>query len=170
MVVSGCTRDQWQRFPGPDDLIALVPWFANMYEHRSVQPYKMPLQPVEGTVPVTGAERKLALTPANLPAINRIANPIPQTAESIERGRDRFDIYCAVCHGEQGGGDGPVAPALLGIVPSLLTDQARGYSDGYIYTLMRDGRGAMPHYGDKVRGDDRWRVVSYVRVLQGTAR
>ena len=170
LLAAGCTRDQWQRFPGPDDVIALFPWFANMHTGPAIQPYKMPLAPVEGTVPITGTQPDLQITPATIAAIDRLENPVLQTAESIERGRDRYEIYCQVCHGEEGAGDGPVADALAGIVPSILTDRARAYSDGYIYTLINRGRAVMPHYGDKIRGDDRWHVVNYVRVLQGAAR
>ncbi len=166
----GCTRDQWQRLPGPDDVINLFPWFTNMYKGPAVQPYKMPLAPVEGTVPITGVQSDLQITPATVDAINRLRNPVLRTAESIERGRDRYEIYCMVCHGAEGAGDGPVADALAGIVPSILTERAIDYTDGYLYTLINKGRAVMPHYGDKIRGDDRWHVVNYVRVLQGTAR
>jgi mono/diheme cytochrome c family protein len=169
-LAAGCTRDQWQRFPGPDDVIALFPWFSNMYTGPAIQPYKMPLAPVEGTVPITGVQPDLQITPATIAAIDRLENPVLQTAESIERGRDRYEIYCQVCHGDEGAGDGPVADALAGIVPSILTDRAMAYSDGYMYTLINRGRAVMPHYGDKIRGDDRWHVVNYVRVLQGAAR
>jgi hypothetical protein len=51
---------------------------------------------------------------------------------------------------------------------SLLTDKAKGFSDGYIYSIIRYGRGVMPQYGDKiVRPHDRWAAVNYVRQLQG---
>jgi mono/diheme cytochrome c family protein len=54
--------------------------------------------------------------------------------------------------------------------PSLLTDKARAYSDGYLYSMIRYGRGVMPRYGDKVyRHEDRWAIVNYVRKLQRDA-
>jgi hypothetical protein len=55
-LVTGCTREQWHRFPSPDDLVAAIPWFSVMHTGIAIQPYKMPLQPVSGTVPVTGTE------------------------------------------------------------------------------------------------------------------
>ncbi len=168
--VPACTRDQWQRFPGPDDAISKVPWFATMKKGLSIKPLEMPRNPVPGTVPITGAEAPLPITPDNLPAINRLRNPVPQTAASIERGKDRFEIYCSVCHGFEGRGDGLVAPAMANIIPSIITPKARAYTDGYIYSLIRHGRGIMPAYGERIRGDDRWNVVNYVRVLQGVAR
>ena len=55
-------------------------------------------------------------------------------------------------------------------VPSLLTDRARGYTDGYLYSIIRYGRGLMPKYGDKLPDQlDRWAIVNHVRVLQAGA-
>jgi len=171
VVFVACTADQWERFPGPDDLVALVPWFSTMKRGLAIQPYKWapPRMPVPGTVPVTGNEPPLPVTPANLPAINALTNPVPQTAQSLERGQDRYEIYCLPCHGAGGAGDGPVNEKLL-ITPSLLTDRAKGLTDGYLYAYIRHGGSIMPAYGDRVRGDDRWRVVNYVRMLQGAGQ
>lgn len=176
----------WRATPGPDDVMDIVPWFANMYEHVAVQPLtswcpaERPncRQPVPGTVPVTGAEPRIPLiqlapTPQNVQALGRrFPNPVPSTAESIERGRDRYDINCSLCHGDAGGGDGPVSMAMAGgnLVPSLVTARAGGYSDGYIYALIVSGRGLMKSYAHRLRGDDRWHVINYMRVLQGTAQ
>lgn len=171
LAAAGCSRDAWQRMPGPDDAIAAVPWFSTMRHTIAVKPYEMPLQPVEGTVPITGVEMPLTVSAsADLPAIERLRNPVPSTAESLERGRDRYEIYCTPCHGDGGAGDGPVNAKLFNLAPSLLTDQAQSRSDGYLYTLIRSGRGIMPAYGDKVRGEDRWHVVNYIRMLQGAAQ
>lgn len=172
LAAGGCTADQWQRFPSPDDAIAAVPWFSVMYYGPAIQEYKVnpPRPPVEGTVPVSGGVPRMEILPANLPAINALRNPAQRTAESIERGRDRYEIYCTPCHGSAGDGQGPVpVGANLPFVPSLLTAQARGYTDGYLYALVRHGRGLMPAYGDRIFEEDRWHVVNYVRVLQGVS-
>ena len=68
--------------------------------------------------------------------------------------------------GGKGDGTVPVGTKINGWVPSLLTPKAMAYSDGYLYSMVRHGRGLMPAYGDKIRGTDRWSVVNYVRVLQ----
>mgnify|MGYP001619996367 FL=1 len=166
-VIAGCTRDQWQRSPSPDDLVAAIPWFAVMKDGPAIAPYQMPRPPVAGTVPITGIEPALPINRDNLPAINRRANPVQRTSESIDRGRDRYEIYCQVCHGPEGRSDGPVVPKFFP-PPDLTAAQARNYTDGYLYTVIRHGRGLMPLYGDRVRGEDRWHVVNYLRVLQGT--
>ena len=171
----GCSANDWpdglRRVPGPDDAVSAVPWFSTMHYGLAIQPYKMPVPrlPVEGTVPVTGAELPTPITPANLPAINALANPAPRTAASLEMGKARYEVYCLPCHGAGGAGDGPVNEKLL-VTPSLLTEQARRYTDGYLYAIVRHGRGIMPAYGDRVPGAERWDVVNYVRVLQGAGQ
>ena len=183
VMLTGCTVEDWRRSPGPDDIVALVPWFANMVDHVATPPLKSWCpedrprcrQPVDGTVPITGLDDlvppiQLAPTRANVRAMGRrFQNPAARTAESLERGRDRYDIFCALCHGGQGAGDGPIA-AVMPIVPSLVSPQVQGYSDGYIYALITNGRGLMKQYRQRVRGDDRWHIVNYIRVLQGIAQ
>ncbi len=171
LFATACSRDSWQRMPGPDDAVALIPWFANMSTDVAIRPYKMPLMPVEGTVPVTGLEPVFApqqLAPSNNVALGReYPNTVNRTAESLERGRELFDIYCTVCHGAQGAADGPMMQAMP-FIPSIVTPQAQGYTDGYLFALITSGRGLMPRYGDRVRGNNRWHLVNYLRVLQGT--
>ncbi len=183
LILTGCTVEDWRRSPGPDDIVALVPWFANMVDHVATPPLKSWCpedrvtcrQPVDGTVPITGLDDlvppiQLAPTSANVRAMGqRFQNSVAQTAESLERGRDRYDIFCALCHGAQGAGDGPIAAAMP-IVPSLVSPQDEGYNDGYIYAIITNGRGLMKQYRQRVRGDDRWHIVNYIRVLQGIAQ
>jgi mono/diheme cytochrome c family protein len=93
-------------------------------------------------------------------------NPVPRDS-LLARGDTLFHTYCAVCHGGAGAGDGPVNVKLGGAARSLLTDNARALSDGFIYSMIRYGKGNMPRYGDKVyRHADRWAIVNYVRTLQ----
>lgn len=119
-----------------------------------------PERPVAG-VAVTG--RGSAPTPYEPgPAVA----VIPATVEA--RGDTLYQTFCAVCHGTTGAGDGPVGPRVA--APSLLTPRAVGYSDGYLYSVIRYGRGVMPRYGDKIYAPlDRWAVVNHVRRLQGVA-
>jgi mono/diheme cytochrome c family protein len=97
----------------------------------------------------------------------RLANPTDGTPTA--RGDTLYHIYCAVCHGTDGNSaNATVGPRLA--APSLLTDRAAKYVDGYIYSMVRYGRGVMPMYGDKVtRPADRWAIVNYVRHLQAQA-
>lgn len=175
VVSLACSANDWpdglRRVPGPDDAIGLVPWFSTMHSGLAIQPYKMPVPrpPVEGTVPVSGREVPLPITPANLPAINALRNPVDRTSASLETGKAQYEVFCQPCHGATGKGDGPVNEKLL-VTPSILTDQAKRYTDGYLYAIVRHGRGIMPAYGDRIPGTERWDVVNYVRVLQGGAQ
>lgn len=171
LAAGACTREQWHRAPGPDDAVALVPWFATMHKGIAIQPYKMPRQPAEGAVPVTGTEHIPPAVPQNQPELDLIVNPVQRTAASLERGRDRYDIYCAVCHGDKGLGDGPVATKLANAVRNLTDQRVLDQTDGWIYGVITNGFGAlMPEYGSRIRPEDRWHIVNYMRTLQGGAR
>lgn len=168
LLVSGCTREQWHRLIGADDIVALFSWFSVMQRGPAIQPYKMPLLPVEGTVPITGTEVVLPAVPQNQATLDRLSNPVQRTATSIERGRDRYDIYCAVCHGADGLGDGPVASSLANAVRNLTDQRVLDQSDGWMYAVIAQGFGAlMPAYGARIQPEDRWHIVNYVRTLQG---
>jgi len=170
VLLAGC-NETTRRFPGPDDIVALVPWFSNMREHVAIQPYKMPLQPVDGTVPVHGVDIVPPPIQSNRARLDAMENPTQRTATSIERGEDRYTIYCELCHGFEGRGDGPVAPAIANTVRNLLDDAQLDRSDGWMFSVITNGFGAlMPEYGSKIAVEDRWHIVNYVRVLQGVGQ
>jgi mono/diheme cytochrome c family protein len=88
---------------------------------------------------------------------------IPREVDAA--GDTLYQNFCSVCHGPTGNADGTVSRQIG--APSLLTARARSYSDGYIYSIIRYGRGVMPRYGDKVYAPvDRWAIVNHVRKLQ----
>ncbi|MCC7408244.1 MAG: cytochrome c [Phycisphaeraceae bacterium] len=89
------------------------------------------------------------------------------------RGRSRFDIYCAPCHGVDGQGDGPLKRRALELeepswLPptSLVSDAVRQRQDGHLYNTIRNGIRTMPAYGPQIDVDDRWAIVTYIRALQ----
>ncbi len=92
--------------------------------------------------------------------------------EFLERGHDRYDIYCAPCHSLVGDGNGLVAQRAesLGAAalkpPTFHEDRLRHIPDGQLYALITNGIRAMPAYRHSVPQDDRWAIVSYVRALQ----
>jgi mono/diheme cytochrome c family protein len=104
-------------------------------------------------------------TPGALDSLALLPNPTPVSDSSLANGRRHYQINCAVCHGRGGAGDGLIVSYGLP-APSLLTDIAQNRSDGYIYGIMRNGRGLMPTY-NRIEDMDRWDVVNYVRGLQG---
>jgi mono/diheme cytochrome c family protein len=154
LSASGCTT--------LDNAIARISWFTTMSNQVVVRPFELPRTPPPGSVPITGREDSLDL----LTGVTNLANPVPRSPASLERGQMLFDTYCIVCHGPAGHGDGTVVPKFVP-PPDLTLDVSKQRSDGYIYAMIKQGRGIMPKYGDKIRGVDRWNVVNYVRKLQG---
>ncbi len=93
--------------------------------------------------------------------------PLPITRALIDRGRDRFAITCAACHGIAGDGDSAVAHNMeRRRPPSLHEPRLVALSPGEVYRVIVDGYGLMPSYATMLEVDDRWAVVAYVRTLQ----
>jgi mono/diheme cytochrome c family protein len=107
-----------------------------------------------------------APNPAVIDSMASIPNPHQPNARSLDNGRKYYQINCAVCHGVAGMGNG--AAVRFGVpAPNLLTSVTKGRTDGYLYGMIRNGRGLMPNY-NRIEDDDRWDVVNYVRALQGS--
>jgi mono/diheme cytochrome c family protein len=94
--------------------------------------------------------------------------PIAITKEALDRGQERYNIYCSVCHGMTGYGDGIVArrgfnrpsPA------SYHQDRLRQAPVGHFFDVMTNGWGAMPSYASQIPVEDRWKIIAYIRALQ----
>ena len=84
----------------------------------------------------------------------------------VERGRDRFTVYCSPCHGAVGDGNGVVKKYGMGAVPTYHDDRLRQMAEGEIFNTMTNGKGQMNPYGDKLAARDRWAVIAYLRALQ----
>lgn len=93
-------------------------------------------------------------------------NPLPITRELLQRGRARFNIYCAPCHSPAGDGDGMVARRGFPHPPSYHTGRLRKAPDSHFFAVITHGYGAMYSYADRVNEHDRWAIVAYIRALQ----
>lgn len=94
--------------------------------------------------------------------------PMTITKDDMDRGQQRYDIYCSVCHGMTGYGDGIVARRGFNR-PSPANyhqDRLRQAPVGHFFDVMTNGWGAMPSYASQVPVEDRWRIAAYVRALQ----
>lgn len=181
LLFSGACDFYYYRLPSPDELWHVIPWFDHMIYARYIRPYetaRVPRYTPEGSVPVSGSEPDWSsewvsgkTTTANA-LKNPLATPRPPgpSVPAIPREMDAagdtlYQNFCSLCHGPTGNADGTVSRQMG--APSLLTPRARAYSDGYIYSIIRYGRGVMPRYGDKVVvPGERWAIVSHVRKLQ----
>jgi hypothetical protein len=94
-------------------------------------------------------------------------NPLPVTGELLQRGHERFDIYCAPCHGRLGDGNGITKK--LGVMPAVanLHDQRIVVmTDGEIFNTITHGKSTMAAYGPLMPAQDRWAAIAYLRALQ----
>jgi mono/diheme cytochrome c family protein len=93
--------------------------------------------------------------------------PFPITMDVLQRGRERFDIYCSPCHGFIGVGDGMVARRGFRRPPaSFHTDELRAALPGLFFDVITNGFGAMPSYAYQIDVRDRWAIIAYIRALQ----
>jgi mono/diheme cytochrome c family protein len=90
-------------------------------------------------------------------------------AKLLERGQDRFAVYCAPCHGALGDGNGITKQYGMGATPTYHDDRLRKMAEGEIFNTITHGKGNMLSYADKLPADDRWAVIAYVRALQRAA-
>jgi mono/diheme cytochrome c family protein len=93
-------------------------------------------------------------------------SPVPVTYDLLKRGRERFDIYCAVCHDRVGTGNGKIVERGYLHPPSYHIDRLRNAPLMHYYDVVSNGFGAMPSYSDKLSPNDRWAVIAYIRALQ----
>lgn len=161
-------------------LFGACSWFTDFKSQPSIKPWQVfnpdsaetksfranPLS----SVSITGTQMpawvvSYGMLPNVIDSMSTLPNPVAADTASIGRGRVYFQINCAPCHGRSGKGDGQATK--LGMVPMpLLSDRAKNFTDGYLWGMIRNGRGLMPSY-NRIEEMDRWDVVNYIRALQG---
>ena len=117
----------------------------------------------QGTAPAANATSANALYPDDVDAF-----PFAMTKDDLKRGQERYDIFCSVCHGMTGYGDGIVARRGFN-KPSPANyhqDRLRQAPVGHFFDVMTNGWGAMPSYASQIPVEDRWRIIAYIRALQ----
>jgi mono/diheme cytochrome c family protein len=92
--------------------------------------------------------------------------PFPVTEDTVRRGRERYDIFCSVCHGLTGNGDGMIVRRGFRRAASFNDDRLRQAPVGHFFDAITNGWGAMPSYAAQIPVQDRWAIIAYVRALQ----
>jgi mono/diheme cytochrome c family protein len=125
--------------------------------------------PVPGTIPkgyqpfhYSSGEEEAAR------AGRELINPFKPTPDNLTRGQQVYTNYCAVCHGNTGAGDGPIIPKYPN-PPSYMTEKSKELPDGSMFHIVTKGRNNMPSHAAQVRAEDRWKVLLFIRKLQGKA-
>ncbi len=117
--------------------------------------------PVKGTIP-------RGFLPYEITSIDEagkiLKNPLPASSEVMHNGKNLFNVYCIVCHGKYGEGDGSII-GKFPRPPSLQSDKIRDYKDGQIFHVITLGQTLMPSYADKLSEQERWSIIHYLRVL-----
>lgn len=157
-------------------VLAACSWFTDFKEQPKIDPWESSSDTVpyranpQYSVPVTGTavpayRVSYAAFPATIDSMSNLPNPVPADARSLENGRKLFNVNCAVCHGEAAKGDGPATrygfPGINLTIPPATTRTA-----GYIFGMIRNGRGLMPPY-NRIPELERWDVANYLFALQG---
>jgi hypothetical protein len=126
----------------------------------------LPIQALDG--PVYSFED----SPVNTGRVNGTTNfvatnPLPVNVALLQRGRERFDIYCAPCHGRTGDGNGITKK--LGVMPAVANLHEQRFvvmTDGEMFNTVTHGKNTMAAYGPLMPAQDRWAVIAYLRALQ----
>ena len=92
--------------------------------------------------------------------------PFPVTKEIVERGHERYNIFCSACHGLTGNGDGMIVRRGFRRAASFNDDRLRQAPVGHFFDAVTNGWGAMPSYSAQIPVQDRWAIIAYIRALQ----
>ena len=122
---------------------------------------------VPGTIPRGFTPFHYGPEPAEADRAGReLKNPFLPTTDNLARGQFIFTNYCAVCHGSGGAGDGPIVPKYPN-PPAYQTEKSKALPDGNMFHVITMGRNNMPSHAAQIVADDRWKVILYIRQLQG---
>lgn len=114
------------------------------------------LSPPEGAIPIQGQ----TIIPNEFPH-----NPIPADETSLQRGEILYDIHCALCHGDTGHGDGPLAQYFSRTPGNLVGPRASAEFDGSVFIITNQGFGEMPALDENLIARETWDVINFIRTL-----
>lgn len=117
--------------------------------------------PNAGSTATSGSGSQLVLYPDDVDTF-----PFAITMDTMNRGQQRYQIFCAVCHGGTGNGDGLVVRRGFRLPPTYHSDQMRQAPVGHYFDVITNGWGAMPSYAAQISPADRWAIIAYIRALQ----
>lgn len=167
LAVVGCDKNQ-PNIELIQDMMDQPSFKAQDYDPSNPSGATMRVPP-EGTIP-RGFKPYTYKPSEGETAGKKLVNPLAGKADpqTLAKGRERYQTFCAVCHGNEGRGDGPVATKMLvKAPPPLISELVRNFPDGRIYHIITVGQGIMGPYAAQVgTPDQRWALVNYIRSLQ----
>lgn len=123
-------------------------------------------QPVPGTVARGELRINEAMYAGKVNGVPVNTFPFPITRADLERGRERYNIYCSPCHDYTGSGHGMIVQRGFPPPPSYHIDRLRTAPVGHFFDVMTNGYGTMYSYASRISPEDRWRIAAYIRALQ----
>ncbi len=145
-----------------------LPWDKDMYDQPSIKPQETTASVAASSVTVTSdAPMPVPATTTELIrariAASKLPNPVPASPQSLEKGHFFYQIYCQVCHGERGLGDGPVGKKFIPPPMDLSLPYVQRQSDGQLFYTISHGSVVMPYYRDAMSVEERWHLVNYLK-------
>ena len=159
--------------------LILIVVLVGCRQRMAVQPKYDPLEPSDffadgmsarPRIPGTVARGEMAITgylaTGKIDGQDGDGFPFPITEAVMNRGQERFNIFCSECHGKLGDGNGMIPSRGYRRPPSYHTDTLRAAKTGHFFDVITNGFGAMPSYATQVPVSDRWAIIGYIRALQ----
>ncbi|MDH3494524.1 MAG: cytochrome c [Acidobacteriota bacterium] len=147
--------------------MAVSPAYRSQSENPVLSKGLTGQQPVPGTIPRGFMPFNYGTSPEEAKRAGiELSNPFEKNKENLERGKYVYTNSCAVCHGASGGGDGPVIPKYPN-PPDFKTETSKALADGELFHVITRGRNNMPPADSLISAEDRWKVILYIRQLQG---
>jgi mono/diheme cytochrome c family protein len=144
----------------------IQPYYRTMAESDFFSDHRSARMPVEGTVARGDLRADTYFYTAKIGTAIGDYMPFPATKEVLDRGRERYNIICAPCHGRVGDGNGFIPTRGFRQPPSFHIDRLRKMPIGYFFDVDTHGFGVMPDYAAQVQPRDRWCIAAYIRALQ----
>lgn len=123
-------------------------------------------QPVPDTVARGHQQDDPALFSGKVGGMDVTTFPVPVTRDTLMRGQERFNIFCAPCHGQTGMGNGIIVQRGFTPPPTFHQDRLRTAPVGHFFDVITNGFGAMPSYASQIPVTDRWAIIAYIRALE----
>lgn len=161
LLASGCHQGMWNGSRiKPLEMVPAVASLASFTGGMTALPV------VEGTVPFESAQLDSFLYTGKINGDYATSFPFEITRSVLERGRERYTIFCAPCHGQTGDGRGMIVQREMKQAGNYHDPRLVASPPGYFFDVMTNGFGVMYSYASRVSPEDRWAIAAYIRVLQ----